>query len=199
MKRIFAKIFSAIWKILKSKIFIRIIESIFIGLVAGLLVTHLISGPNFSILNMTCDKKENSVDIEVSFQNTGESPATFVRTNHFWIVGNKSVSTRLKAPVETDRVETGDIFFITIKDIKHNNNYVILHVRIDYSDTSKLRKYFNQLIGKSYTKTKWARYNPTRDKVERLPLDELSKMAKKVASIYDKPELFQGRNRFIVE
>lgn len=205
LKRIFTNSTNSIKWIFKSKIFRwlanTIIIALLVGIISGLLTTHLISRPSFSFLDMLSKKNQNSVDIRVTFQNTGQVKATNVIIYKLWAVGNIVKSDLPKSPTDLDYIEPGDVYSFTIKDIPHNNKETFIYVQINYSDESILRKFFSKILGVKYTKKKWSKYNPKRNIVERIPSFDLYKIEKykRLEKVFDDPEKYRAKKEFTLK
>ena len=144
-----------------------------VGVISGIVVVHLVSGPKFSYSNMNCDKKNDKVDITISFHNIGESPAEDVKVKYIWINANTHKSALGRYSSHGEVIEPMDQYFYTIKNIEYEDNNVILCFILEYSDPSLLRHFFNKMFGKSYKKERWMKYDFHKNGVRRLNKTEL--------------------------
>ena len=176
------KLLTYLWKIIKSRVFLRIVESLIIGLVSGFLVAYLLSGPKFSITNMYSHEKKgtDSIDIKITFQNVGNSMAKYVRIEHLWAVENIALVQIVGKPLERSNVESGDRYDYNVRDVVHYGRYAYFWLKIEYYDASPLRQFLTTLIGRPYKKKMWVRYNPTKNKFETISEDELDNKYKKL-------------------
>ena len=174
------KLLTYLWKTIKSRVFLRIVESLIIGLVSGFFVAYLLSGPKFSITNTTIHKNKgtDSIDVHITFQNIGDSMAEYVKIEHFAAVEDIAIAKIVKKPLERENVESGDRYDYSVRNLSHHNKYLYFWLKIEYSDTSSLRQFITTLFGRPYKKTRWTRYNPIKEKFETIPGDEVDKIAK---------------------
>lgn len=126
--------------ILKSKI----VEAIWIGVIAGLIVAFLLNIPNVSMVDTKVVTQENgTINFKFIFENKGNSPAQNVKVILAYrnLKGDAPI---IKNSGTVDCIETGDVFNFSANGLDIHANSNIMLIKVTYEDSSKIRAVFNK-------------------------------------------------------
>ena len=156
------KIFDYIKKIFKC-ILTKLIEWFIVGIIAGLVVTHLFNTPEISLTGTNVIVNDDKIDISYSYENKGKSAAINISLKYRSENLDTNNFIKLKDG-NLDRVEAGDNFSFSPAEqltIRYKSNFIIIILsRIEYEDVDKFRQFINEiLLNNSYTIDKWAFYD----------------------------------------
>ena len=180
------------------KFFGRIIESFLIGIISGLFVTYLLLGPKLNIQELQYEKDEyDIVKIIMTFQNIGNSTAYNVNLDFAYVLAKDMENPRAGSitsvaipnePIAGGMIEPGDRYDYTLILKKPLNEKHFFWICLKYSDLSLPRGSLFKLLGSPLKKIRWAKYNPSKNKLEKIPLDEMEKLDnfKKIINVTQK-------------
>lgn len=181
-------------------LYIRIFEALVIGIISGLIVTCFISRPNISILDTQPLHRDGLLDVVIRFENTGNSVAKNIKIYSLWATKNSGQVT-FPPDIIGPNIEPGDILSTTMADIPSGEEKIYLLYRIEYSDSSILRKCFNFILRTKNKKQRWGRYNPDRDMIELAHSDdsEFTSKYKKLEDVFDNVDHYRNEGMTIIK
>ena len=131
-----------------------IVYGIIVGVICGLIVTFLFDTPKISLINSNVIVNNNNVNFEFIYENTGQSPAqNIVYSAKYVILYEDDVKPNIVPVKKQEKFEVGDIVTLPLwidylnieKDI-FESSQIILMIKIEYEDSSKLRNFVNKIL-----------------------------------------------------
>jgi hypothetical protein len=138
-----------------------LIRAVLVGVVAGLVVSFLLSTPRISLTNTRVTGEKGKICIKFEHENRGKSTAKDLTAEYRFCEIKANAIPIKKNPYQVERMEPGDNFSYEAEDLPLADSSAIVCMVIEFNDTWKPREWINKLFRiNQYELRKWAKYIP---------------------------------------